>query len=336
MNDVLAIQKIEEGVMKLVFKPFAFDSLIRMFVEPFAAELERKNLKLEVVMNDSIPTAVRGDKYRLNHVLSKLLSNAIKHSPMRGQVLININVIGAPYESTVEGYFSNNQTIPTTKNVTLCEYVVKISDQGPGIPEEVLKNIFVPYLSTKPGDVKQGRGSGLGLAICKDVLSLHGGGLTCESVVGNGSCFSLRVPLELADSVTDKNKRRSMSMRNEDFSRSSKEWIETAGSDERLTANETTDLFLGSGSSKENYEILDKRKKTPPRSRASFSSADDDFMKSRTRGKKGVTEKNTAINAGSSSAQSAPVKAPGVTSVLVVDGTFFLNIFFCSLCDTFF
>ena len=56
-----------------------------------------------------------------------------------------------------------------------------------GLTPEEVRNIFVPFLVTKPGELQQGRGTGVGLAICKEIASKHGGTITCESLVGAGN-----------------------------------------------------------------------------------------------------------------------------------------------------
>jgi signal transduction histidine kinase len=65
---------------------------------------------------------------------------------------------------------------------------VEVRDAGPGIPEERLERIFDPFFTTKE------RGTGLGLAMAQEIAQEHGGQLSCESVEGNGTAFTLRLP----------------------------------------------------------------------------------------------------------------------------------------------
>ena len=67
--------------------------------------------------------------------------------------------------------------------------VVRVADNGPGIPGEKLDRIFEPFVSTK------GKGMGLGLAICREIVEAHAGRLEVESAVGEGTCFTMRIPL---------------------------------------------------------------------------------------------------------------------------------------------
>lgn len=69
------------------------------------------------------------------------------------------------------------------------EAVVRVSDNGPGIPPDRLERVFEPFVSTK------GKGMGLGLAICREIVEAHAGRLEVESAVGVGTTFTLRLPL---------------------------------------------------------------------------------------------------------------------------------------------
>ncbi len=74
---------------------------------------------------------------------------------------------------------------------------VKVKDNGQGIPSEALEKIFEPFFTTKP----VGKGTGLGLAISQSICRQHGGDLICESEVGAGTTFTIRIPLEAADHI---------------------------------------------------------------------------------------------------------------------------------------
>jgi signal transduction histidine kinase len=67
--------------------------------------------------------------------------------------------------------------------------VVRVIDNGPGVPEEVLPRIFEPFFTTKP----KGEGTGLGLGIARQIVKKHGGDMRCESVPGR-TCFEVRLP----------------------------------------------------------------------------------------------------------------------------------------------
>lgn len=103
LNDVLAIQKIEEGVLKLIFKPFVLSDLLDRCVEPFYNKIHEKRLQVKTVVDEPVKNVyVKGDKYRLNNALMKILCNAIDVSPPFGHIVVSVSAAGAPYESRVE------------------------------------------------------------------------------------------------------------------------------------------------------------------------------------------------------------------------------------------
>ena len=74
----MAIQKIEEGALQLLFKPFIIQDLLDLSISPFEMLARDKGIKIITDIEAGIPTCVEGDKYRLKHVLSNLVSNAVK------------------------------------------------------------------------------------------------------------------------------------------------------------------------------------------------------------------------------------------------------------------
>jgi signal transduction histidine kinase len=74
---------------------------------------------------------------------------------------------------------------------------LSVRDFGPGIPEEKIKQIFQPYFTTKAGPDESGKGgTGLGLATCRNIIEAHGGKIRVESLVGQGTCFILKLPIQ--------------------------------------------------------------------------------------------------------------------------------------------
>jgi two-component system NtrC family sensor kinase len=76
---------------------------------------------------------------------------------------------------------------------------VEVGDTGQGIPPEILERIFDPFFTTK----EVGRGTGLGLAVCYGIVTEHGGRITVESAGGRGSVFTIRLPAERGEHLTE-------------------------------------------------------------------------------------------------------------------------------------
>jgi len=178
LNDLLALQKIEEGDLELLMKPFLLEDLLCISLEPFQGLAYDMGVRFVTNMNENISTRVVGDKYRLQHVLSNLVSNAIKFSPTGSAVEI---VVTADDWVTHGTTFAHKNRSSYTDNMREIEsykrYYISVRDSGCGISAEKLKTLFVPFLETRSGELQQGRGTGIGLAISKEIG-------TCESMRG--------------------------------------------------------------------------------------------------------------------------------------------------------
>jgi signal transduction histidine kinase len=101
------------------------------------------------------------------HIVVNLLTNAVKYSPGGGDIHLNVARQGS-------------------------EVVCRVSDHGIGIPPEALPRLYEPF--QRASNVGTINGSGLGLAIVKQSVDRHGGTITCESKLGEGTTFTVRLP----------------------------------------------------------------------------------------------------------------------------------------------
>jgi two-component system, NtrC family, sensor kinase len=125
--------------------------------------LKENNIKLIVHIEPRLPT-VKADGMQLREVLSILTTNAAQAMPSGG-------------------------TLTITANLDHTKVVLDVMDTGPGIPADILENLFTPYFTTKH------RGLGLGLCISKEVIKAHHGALDVFTEVGKGTTFSVRLPI---------------------------------------------------------------------------------------------------------------------------------------------
>jgi signal transduction histidine kinase len=119
-------------------------------------------------LQPNLPT-VNGDADRITQVLANLLSNAIKYSPDGGEVAVRTRLV----DNSVE---------------------VAIKDQGLGIPPEFIGRLFGRYERYEDKHAGKIIGSGLGLAITRQIVEMHGGRISVDSVVGSGSEFRFTLP----------------------------------------------------------------------------------------------------------------------------------------------
>jgi len=151
-------------------QPVALDALVRQVTGHEARESGETGLRVDDSGLDA--ALVLGDEYYLRQVVENLVRNA--REAMEGQEGARLQVSLARDGGSA---------------------VVRVADNGPGVPPEKLERIFQPFVSTK------GKGMGLGLAICREIVEAHAGRLDVESAVGQGTTFTVRLPL-YGDGVT--------------------------------------------------------------------------------------------------------------------------------------
>jgi signal transduction histidine kinase len=171
INDVLDISKIEAGQLEVRLEPFDLRAPIERVVATMRPAAEKKGLTLTV---DAPPALepLRSDRRRVEQVLLNLLSNAVKFTE-RGGVTLTIR-------SVTEG------DVRTTR--------LEVADTGIGMKASDVSTLFQPFRQLDSRLERQHEGTGLGLAISRRLTRLLGGEITVESVVGQGSVFTVTLP----------------------------------------------------------------------------------------------------------------------------------------------
>jgi signal transduction histidine kinase len=122
----------------------------------------------------SADEAITGDRDKLMLVMVNLVQNAIKFTPKRGQVKVEWSLSGTGDDT---------------------RQILRVRDNGMGVPEEDLEKIFARFTRSEGGDDASRRGAGLGLAVARKLVDFHGGAIDVESKVGQGSVFSVSIPV---------------------------------------------------------------------------------------------------------------------------------------------
>ena len=167
INDLLDLSKIEEGKIELHAERVSLGGLVHEVMEtlrPIAAEK-----LINLVAKLPLPL-VWADRAKVTQVLTNLIGNAIKFTPLHGNVSLS---------STIKN------------DGWVC---VSISDTGPGIPMDEREKIFDKFYQIAPNGEPKPKGTGLGLTICKTLVELHGGKIWVESERRNGSIFHFTLP----------------------------------------------------------------------------------------------------------------------------------------------
>ncbi|MDY0220600.1 MAG: response regulator [Desulfobacterium sp.] len=175
INDILDFSKIEAGKLKLESIHFDLRMLIEDVCRLLASPAHKKNIELAVFIEEKTDVHLKGDPTRLRQVLINLIGNAIKFTE-RGEVVVSA------------GSIRNDDS---SANLT-----VSISDTGVGIAPDLLENLFKPFSQADGSTTRKYGGTGLGLTISRQIVSLMGGSLECDSEPGQGTRFFFTISLE--------------------------------------------------------------------------------------------------------------------------------------------
>jgi signal transduction histidine kinase len=168
INDVLDLSKIEAGQLALSVDDYSFGDLVQSVTSAVGSLVAEKHLSLKVEVPQNLPIG-RGDDRRITQVLLNLVGNAIKFTDA-GEVAIRV--------SEADGYFQ-----------------AAVTDTGPGIPEDQRQRVFEEFQQVSGAVAKEKGGTGLGLAIAKRIVEMHGGRIWVESLLGKGSTFYFKLPV---------------------------------------------------------------------------------------------------------------------------------------------
>ena len=169
IDDLLSIAKIESKEMKMNFKKIDVSVVINKVIDIYKDAMRKKNQTLKIQFKDELPP-ITADEFKLDHVCSNLLDNAIKFTP-------------------------NNGTISVTAFLEKDSLRIDFQDTGIGISKEHLPHIFERFYRVDKTRSREMGGTGLGLSIVKHIVETHGGKVLVSSAIEKGSIFSVYLPL---------------------------------------------------------------------------------------------------------------------------------------------
>jgi HAMP domain-containing protein/signal transduction histidine kinase/DNA-binding response OmpR family regulator len=183
ISDILDLSKIESGTVSVDAEEIEFTGLLETMARPFRHEAETRGLNFQVQMAGNLEPSIITDSKRLQQVLKNLLSNAFKFTAQGGVKLTVAPVAG--------GWSNDHPTLKLAPAVVAFE----VADTGIGIPPEKQKIIFEAFQQADAGTSRKYGGTGLGLAISRELAGLLGGEIQLRSTPGQGSTFTLYLPL---------------------------------------------------------------------------------------------------------------------------------------------
>jgi signal transduction histidine kinase len=167
VEDMLLLQQVEVG--NLQFDWFDLADVVHLAAQAADVTAAQNQVKISTQMPAELPS-VWGDAGRVGQIFDNLIGNAIKFSPEGGQIIIRVELLE-------DGFLKTS-----------------IQDTGIGIPAGKLDKIFSRFYQVDGSTTRRYGGTGLGLAIVRQIVEAHGGWITAESYVGQGSTFAFSLP----------------------------------------------------------------------------------------------------------------------------------------------
>jgi len=169
INDLLDLSKLEAGKMQVKMQPVALDKVINESIDGLNNWASSKSIQIQRNIAPGLPEA-NLDPDRIIQVMTNLVGNAIKFTPVNGVVTVSASL--------------NSHNIE-----------VSVQDTGIGIPQESLEKVFDKFYQVGERAATDISGTGIGLSIAKEIVELHGGRIWVESERGNGAKFTFTLPV---------------------------------------------------------------------------------------------------------------------------------------------
>ncbi len=186
INDILDLSKIESGTVTVEVEDITFAQLRDTIDRNFRHVAEAKNLPFQVRIASGLPRTMSSDPKRLQQILKNLLSNAVKFTA-QGHVHVSVDL--APH-----GWTTDHPVLSNAQHVV----AFTVEDTGIGVAPDKQRLIFEAFQQADAGTSRKYGGTGLGLAISRELAVLLGGEIKLTSVHGQGSVFTLFLPVNYA------------------------------------------------------------------------------------------------------------------------------------------
>ena len=168
INDLLSLVRMDKSAATMNVKSRDINELLELILKRLRP-IARKN-NVEVIFESIRAVTAEVDEVKFSQAISNLVENAIKYNHDNGQVKVTLD--------------ADHQ-----------DFIVEIADNGIGIPEDALEHVYERFYRVDKSHSREIGGTGLGLAITKNAILLHKGTINAESVEGEGTIFTVRIPL---------------------------------------------------------------------------------------------------------------------------------------------
>ena len=168
INDLLALVKLDKSAASLNISSVDINALTEIVLKRLRPIARKNDVELTLISKREILAEV--DEVKMSLILTNLIENAIKYNCEQGKVHV---ILDADHQF----------------------FTVQVADTGIGIPEDAIDQIYERFFRVDKSHSREIGGTGLGLAITKSAVLLHRGSIKAESVPGEGSVFTVKIPL---------------------------------------------------------------------------------------------------------------------------------------------
>ena len=193
VNDILDVSGLDAGTLEVRESTFSLRALVEDAVDGARPLATSEELDLGWSVAAGVPDLLEGDGMRIGQVLANLLGNALKFTSA-GQVRLHVGLVEDLDLLELEDTFGHLHDDSVAVEL-------RVVDSGIGIPVEQLDGLFLPFTQADPSSTRRYGGAGLGLAICRELVTLMGGTIEARSAAGEGSTFTVVLPLRPAEAV---------------------------------------------------------------------------------------------------------------------------------------
>ncbi len=199
INDILDLSKVEAGKMLLDLEPVEISSLFMNSLSIIREKALTRNIRLVMDASGDLGS-INVDARKVKQIVYNLLSNAVKFTSDGGQVTLHASRVVREAVGQLSGA-RRGRSLPLTHNEFEDFLEIRVTDNGIGMSPEALPQLFRPFSQIDARLARNFQGTGLGLAMVKLLAELHGGTVAVESTVGEGSTFTVWLPLRASSDV---------------------------------------------------------------------------------------------------------------------------------------
>ena len=199
INGILDLSKVEAGKMTIDTVPMSLANVCNEVVTLFAPKASQRSLILDYNYDKQLSSYVEGDPVRFKQIFSNLISNAIKFTREGGRISIDVR---QSKNCDCDEFMARTEATEVTASMANYDdmtFCITVTDTGVGIKAESLNAIFDAYNQADKSTHRLYGGTGLGLSVCKSLVSMMGGHIWANSVVGEGTTFKVLLPLKLIE-----------------------------------------------------------------------------------------------------------------------------------------